>query len=281
MRQTSSVLYIAVDSLIPDRGKSIPGLDEFTAALDRAGIPGVWVTNRTRLQMDEPRRKHGHAHPFIAEGGSGIYLPEDYFHLRPEPKTGRSHKDSTVRLGRFTCVPIAEPPPAAAEALESLSEDTGVAVVTLKSLTPRELVQNLGLPIRQAELARQRDFDELFFFAGVTETDLQRFQAEASLRKLQLRQRGALWSLAIGPSVQRSIRDLSRLYDRALRAHAAIVGVATLGEAKDLFPFCERAVLVTDSEPEEFPGGPAPGKRTKCVPLLAHDVWEQLLKAVL
>ncbi|MDQ1409135.1 MAG: mannosyl-3-phosphoglycerate phosphatase, partial [Acidobacteriaceae bacterium] len=166
MRQTPCVLYIAVDGLIPLRGRSVAGLDEFTAALDHAGLPAVWLTNRSRLEFDAARRKHAHTHPFIAEGGSGVYLPEGYFHLRPE---------KTIRLGRFTCVPMAEMLPAAANALEALSEETNVPVVALSSLSPRELAQNTGLPQREAELVRQRDFDELFFFAGASEKDIQRF----------------------------------------------------------------------------------------------------------
>ena len=84
MRQTANILFIAVDSLIPARGKSFPGLDELTASLDHQGIPAVWLTSRSRLQFDEPRRKLAHTHPFIAEDGCAVYLPEDYFHLRPE-----------------------------------------------------------------------------------------------------------------------------------------------------------------------------------------------------
>ena len=245
LRQTSCVLYLAVDPFIPLRGKPFDGLDEFNARLDHTGVPAVWVTNRTRLQMDDPRRKNGHTHPFIGEGGCAVYLPEDYFHLKPE---------KTLRLGRFTSMPVAQPQPAAQEALASLAEDTGVEAVPLRSLSPRELVQNSGLPARDAEMARQRDFDELFFFAGATDEDIQRFVAEAKLRKLALRQHGVLWSLAVGASLQKCVRDLTKLYDRALRYHAVVLGVATAAEAPDLFPCCERNILLannSDDEPDD------------------------------
>ena len=266
MRQTSNVLYIAVDELIPARGKSTTGLDQFTAALDHAAIPAIWLTTRSRLQFDDPRRNFGHAHPFIAEGGCCVYMPEDYFHLRPA---------KTIRLGRFTCIPVAAVLPAAAEALQVLSKETNVPVVTLKSLSPRELVQNSGLPLREAEQARQRDFDELFFFAGSSEEDIQRFVAEAQARKLQLRQQGVLWSLAIGASVQRCISDLSKLYQRALHYHPHVVGIATPGVAQDLFPHCERTILLTDRKSHHASIG-----HTKVFPLHAPDTWELLLEAV-
>jgi predicted mannosyl-3-phosphoglycerate phosphatase (HAD superfamily) len=280
LRQTASVLYIAVDSLIPVLGRSIPGLDEFTAALDHRGIPAVWLTSRSRLQFDEPRRKLGHTHPFIAEDGCAVYMPEDYFHLRPESTLSRLQKTSTLRLGRFTCIPAAEALPAASDALEALSEETGVPIVTLRSLSPRELAQNTSLPQREAELARQRDFDDIFFFAGASEEEIERFLAAGRLRKLAFRQHGILWSAAIGPSTQRCIRDLAKLYDRALRYHAHILGIATAELAPALFPFCDRTILLSDRNSEQTLDNPQETPRHRRIPLRSPDVWENLLEAV-
>lgn len=280
MRQTSNVVYIAVDSLIPLRGNSLHGLDEFTATLDHEAIPAVWLTSRSRLQFDDARRKHGHTQPFIAEDGCAVYLPEGYFHLTPVSDASRARKSATVRLGRFTCIPIAEALPAAADALQTLSQDTGVPVVTLRSLSPRELAQNTDLPQREAELARQRDFDEIFFFAGASDEEVAKFLAEGRNRKLQFRQQGVLWSASIGASVQRCIRELAKLYDRALRYHAHTLGIATPELAAGLFPFCERTILLMDGKV----GGASPEQldkpHTQHLPLRAPDLWERLLSAV-
>ena len=280
MRQTSNVLYIAVDTLIPLRGNSLHGLDEFTATLDHEAIPAVWLTSRSRLQFDEARRKHGHTQPFIAEDGCAVYLPEGYFHLTPVSDASRTRKASTVRLGRFTCVPVAEALPAAADALQTLSQDTGVPVVTLRSLSPRELAQNTGLPQREAELARQRDFDEIFFFAGVSDEEVAAFLAEGRNRNLQFRQHGVLWSAAIGASVQRCIRELAKLYDRALRYHAHTLAIATPDLAAGLFPYCERTILLTDRKAGEGSPEQSEAPDARHLPLHAPNLWESLLAAV-
>ena len=199
--------------------------------------------------MDEPRRRLGHDDPFIGESGCGVYLPEDYFHL----KSG-----NTIRLGRFTCIPVAKPQPAAAEALEELSSDLNISTVSLRSLSPRELCQNTGLPASEAEQIRMRDFDELFFFAGATEADLAKFAEQAALRGLVLQNVGAFWSLSCGADYAKCIRELGGLYDRALRYHAFRVGVAVSpspanpeaasGDAriKALSAACDRALLFTE-----------------------------------
>jgi predicted mannosyl-3-phosphoglycerate phosphatase (HAD superfamily) len=272
--QTPAILFCDIDGLSPLRGKMAPEFDEFVAALEHAAIPSVWVTTRTRLLIDDPRRKLGHSHPFIAEGGCGVYLPEGYFHLRPA---------KTLRLGRFTCVPVAEPQPAAAEALEELAGETGVSVVPLRSLSPRELVQNTGLPAQQADLMRHRDFDEIFFFAGATDDEVKRFVAASAERHWQLRQQGALWSLALGANLKQCVRELSKLYARALRSQPKLVGIAREDEASELLAACDRGfVLVdrgglegdSDSQRERLPA------RFREIELGSAEGWERIIEAV-
>jgi predicted mannosyl-3-phosphoglycerate phosphatase (HAD superfamily) len=268
------VVFCAVDSLVPFRGRISPGFDEFCLALEHAGVPMVWVTGRSRAQMDEPIRTLGHCHPFIGESGCGDYLPEGYFHLRAE---------NSVRMGRFTCIPIAKAQPAAAEALEELSEESGVAVVRLKALSPRELAQNLGLPARKAEGARQRDFDEPFFFAGASESDTSRFRELAQQRKVTLRQQGVLWSLAVGANLRQSVQELSKLYERALRFRPAAVAIATSAESQELFPVCDRHMLLRQDPAAKSVMAPSADlvhSRTREHSLAYPDVWEHVLAEV-
>ncbi len=285
MRATHAIVYCSVDAFIPLRGKIAPGFAEFCAELREANIPCTWLSNRSRAQLDDPLRKLDHQEPFIAEGGSGVYIPVDYFHLRGE---------KSERLGRFLCIPVAQAQPAAVEALESLSQDTGVEAVALRSLSPRELAQNSGLPQREAELARQRDFDELFFFVGASESNIERFREEAGRRKLQLRPRGVLWSLAAGASVPHCVREITKLYDRALHGHVPTVAVAPLEEAADAMAACDRQFLVSarpivlgarpvlpGTSPGEVPRTSA-GKnsRTKWISLGSAEDWEELARQI-
>jgi predicted mannosyl-3-phosphoglycerate phosphatase (HAD superfamily) len=272
--QTPAIVFCDVDSLIPVRGKMAPGFDDFIAGLEHAAIPNVWVTTRTRLLIDDPRRKLGHSHPFIAEGGCGVYLPEGYFHLRP-PKT--------LRLGRFTCLPVAEPQPAAAEALEELAAETGVSVVPLRSLSPRELAQNSGLPPQQAELMRHRDFDEIFFFAGATEQEAKLFLASGAERHWQLRQQGVLWSLAVGASLKQCVREVSKLYNRALRSQPKIIGIARREDDSALLAACDRGFVLVDQSDsgEHFDSEREPlPPRFREIMLESQDVWEKIIEAV-
>jgi len=85
-------------------------------------------------------------------------IAEDYFHL----KSG-----DTIRLGRFTCIPVAKPQPAASEALDDLA--FGTRHVRCAAAQPLRNASSAKIPAcrrGEAEQMRMRDFDELFFFCG-------------------------------------------------------------------------------------------------------------------
>jgi predicted mannosyl-3-phosphoglycerate phosphatase (HAD superfamily) len=270
LRAHTTVVFCAVDELLPLSGKPLLGFPEFLAGLSDAGVPCVWVTSRSRHQLDASLRRLGHTAPFIAEGGSGVFLPEDYFHLKPE---------KTVRLGRFTCIPVAAAQPAAAEALDSLARETTVEVVPLRILSPRELAQNTGLTRDAAEQLRQRDFDEWFFFAGASDQGIERFQKQALHRQIVVRPRETLWSLAVGASLRGCVRHLAKLYDRALHAHAFSIALASQ-QSQELLPLCDRGIVLTGPNAKasvpSASGSPAP----KRLPLFAADTWDLALEAI-
>lgn len=269
MRSSTTVVYCAIDNLIPPTGKPLLGFRDFLDQLSNQGIPCIWVTARNRLQLDSTLRRFGNAEPFIAEAGSGVFLPEDYFHLRAA---------RTIRLGRFTCIPVASPQPAAREALDQLAEEAGVDIVLVRTLSHRELAQNTGLEPRESDFFRQRDFDELFFFAGTSDSDIRRFLSKATLRKISVRPFGAFWSLAVGRSISACVRELSKLFDRAMKAHSFSIAIATADEASDLSRACHRSILLTDrSHPA---GNHSATLGLKSFPLFSPHTWESVLEAV-
>jgi mannosyl-3-phosphoglycerate phosphatase len=271
-RSPTAVVYCTIDELISNLSRPVDGFFEFLAALQEANIPCVWVTSRNRMQLDTAIRRVGQSSPFIAEGGCGAYLPEDYFHLKPSKST---------RFARFTCIPAAAMQPAASNELELLAEETNTEVVPLRSLTPRELAQNVGLPQREAELIRQRDFDEYFFFAGASDPEIEAFRAEATRRKLQVRPRGILWSLAVGANVASCVRELTGLYERSFRARPFNIAVTTSSEdTATLFGICQRNIFLADRHLKDDGLARGNGPAPLVLSLSSTDVWELALEAV-
>ena len=85
--------------------------------------------------------------------------------------------------------------------------------------------------------------------------------------------------MAIGASIQHSIRELAKLYDRALRYHAHTIGIATPDSAPGLFPFCERTILLAAKSADASLDQPDTPQARR-LPLHAPDLWERLLAVI-
>src|SRR4030067_2997947 len=63
-------------------------------------IPLVLVSSKTRVEMEEYRRRLKNDHPFVSENGGAIFIPKDYFSFQfsIEKKSG---KYFVLELGTF------------------------------------------------------------------------------------------------------------------------------------------------------------------------------------
>jgi hypothetical protein len=98
-----------------------------------------------------------------------------------------------------------------------------------------------------------------------------------------LRQHGVLWSLAVGASLKQCVREVSKLYTRALRSQPKIVGIAQSGSGSELLSVCDRGFVLVggdgsaddlDSQRERLPA------RFREIPIDSEDAWERIIEAV-
>ena len=78
--------------------------------------------------------------------------------------------------------------------------------------------------------------------------------------------------------MKRCVQELSKLYARALRSNPKIVGIATPEEAVELFPACNRNVLLQTGADEDVER--VGGQKGRELSLAEPDVWERLLESV-
>ena len=71
-------------------------ISEALLEIERRNVPLVLSSNGTRAQLEPLRRKIGHAHPFITEGGGGLFIPDGYFAVRQDLARGNSASASSL-----------------------------------------------------------------------------------------------------------------------------------------------------------------------------------------
>lgn len=203
--------------------------------IERRRVPLVFVSSKTRAELEVLRRNLSHTHPFITENGGGIFIPHGYFNL---------HIEGARRVGRYHCFALARPYAEITAALEEIAAEVGTSVVGFHQMSAREIAQNTGLDLRQAERARQRDFDEPFFFAGASEPVTQRFAQAVKRRGMEVMRGGRFWHLVSGSDKGRAVRHLTKLYHSAGRGRLRTVGLGDSLNDLPLLAVVDHAVVL-------------------------------------
>jgi mannosyl-3-phosphoglycerate phosphatase len=115
--------------------------------------PWIFVTSKTRAESEHWRNATGNLHPFIVENGAAAFIPRTYFadelpgcHLR----------------GEYRVLEWGAEYPRLVSALASASHSSRCRTVGFHQLTVEEIAADAGLPLDQAAMAKQREYDEPF-----------------------------------------------------------------------------------------------------------------------
>jgi mannosyl-3-phosphoglycerate phosphatase len=132
---------------------ALPALRE----LKDKNIPLVICSSKTRKEIEYYRKKLDNTHPFISENGGGIFIPKGYFGFRISGLGFEENDYLTVRLGaKYSDL---------RKAIMELRQD-GFNIKGFGDMTVEELADTANMTIDEAEMAKERDFDEPFLFEG-------------------------------------------------------------------------------------------------------------------
>jgi mannosyl-3-phosphoglycerate phosphatase len=230
------LIYTALEgALLDPRTGSFAETEEALSELARRHIPLVLVSARTRDEMEPLRRNMEHSHPFITEGGGGIYFPDGYFNIKiPDVK----------RSGRYLCMAFGRAYEEVCEGLDDVAEESGVGVAGFHHMSSREIAENTGLKLRDAELARSREFDEPFFFTSADEKGIARFVATAKERGFDARPGQTFWHFSADCDSARAVRSLTKLFRDATRTKLRSVGIGLTSEDLPWLRAVDQVVLL-------------------------------------
>lgn len=174
--------------------------------IDRMNIPLVFCSSKTRSEIEFYRTLLKNEHPFISENGGGIFIPIGYFDpgtIVQEYASERDSKYDLIRLGAHYAD--------LRKAFEILRAE-GFAVKGFGDMSAEEIEEAMGLPAEQAKMAKQRDFDEPFFYGGKKE-EVQLLFDSIREKGLSVTQ-GKIYHLLGQSDKGKAVNLLSGLYQR-------------------------------------------------------------------
>jgi mannosyl-3-phosphoglycerate phosphatase len=152
------VIYSDLDgTLLHPQTYSFEAAGPALSLLRRQDAPLVFCTSKTRAEVEFWRERLENRHPFIVENGGAVYIPRGYFPFEV---------DRAVRRGGYDVIEFGTPYLHLLLDLREAARETGCEVLGFHQMSLADVCLRTSLPVRQAELAKQREYDEPFEILG-------------------------------------------------------------------------------------------------------------------
>jgi mannosyl-3-phosphoglycerate phosphatase len=182
--------------------KALPAL----RILKKKRIPVIICSSKTRKEIEYYRKNLGNAHPFISENGGGIFIPKDYFEFELSVSGVPVIEENNYRVVRLG-VRYAD----LRKAIMELRGE-GFRVKGFGDMDIKEVASLAGLSLEEAEMAKERNFDEPFIFNG-NETETQKLISAIRSRGFNVTQ-GRFFHILGGSDKGRAVSILIGLYKK-------------------------------------------------------------------
>ncbi|MGK7912746.1 MAG: hypothetical protein AB4050_14910 [Synechococcus sp.] len=154
------VVFSNVDGSFWDAGGAgIGAARPALAAIERRNIPLVFVSRRTRAELLSLQTRLELSHPAAFENGAAVFMPEGYFPTSILDEGWELDGDLLVRG-------FGLPYNHLRKVLQDVRVELGADIVGFGDWSEGELALALGLSDADARLAHQREYSEVFTFAG-------------------------------------------------------------------------------------------------------------------
>lgn len=194
-----------------------------------AQIPVIFVSSKTRAEIERLRKALDNADPFVSENGGGVFLPGN----RWEKPQG------FVESGDYWGLWVGAPHAVLLEALDAAAGKCSARIECFSSMSLPRIMELTGLPEDEALLSRMREFDEPFLIHAQDDRIPACIREEVRQAGLQLTRGGRFYHIMGGCDKGKAVRRLMGLY-REMNPGARF---AAVGDAENDLPMLQEADL--------------------------------------
>jgi mannosyl-3-phosphoglycerate phosphatase len=153
------VIFTDLDGTLLDKHTYQPGVSLVSLEKCRLlKIPVVFVSGKSRAEMELVREELNNDAPFISENGGGLYIPAKNFQA----------PDGASKIGSYWCLCSNENIEDVRNVFFKLVNETGFEVKTFDQITALEVSKLTGLNLEHSRLAKIREYDEVFVIIDET-----------------------------------------------------------------------------------------------------------------
>jgi mannosyl-3-phosphoglycerate phosphatase len=158
------LIFTDLDGTLLDASTySFEAAQEALVLIRERRVPLILCSSKTRAEIEHYRLLLGNNEPFISENGGAIFIPKGYLQL-----ADRVHRTASEDIENYLVIRLGAIYKELRQGILALQKK-GFDVRGFGDMTIDEVSQVTGLPPKEAAMAKERDFDEPFLFAGTEE----------------------------------------------------------------------------------------------------------------
>ncbi len=199
------VIYTDLDgTLLEEATYSFDAAEPALSLIRSLPVHLVFCTSKTHAEVQPIQQELGFHHPFIVENGGAIHVPAESFGNSFLPHNS-DHEWVKIGLGMpYDCL---------VEFLSEARTELDLDVVGFHDLTVEEVSEKCGLSLEQAGRAKQRDYDEPFFFVHPTPESIRNLETAAAREGLTVSRGGRFHHLSGGCDKGVAVTMLTRIME--------------------------------------------------------------------
>jgi mannosyl-3-phosphoglycerate phosphatase family protein len=202
------IIFTDLDGTLLDESYSFKVALPALRLLKKYAIPLVIVSSKTRKEIEYYRLRLENDYPFVSENGGGIFIPKKYKEFQPLLEAD-PFRNSVEEEPDYFVMRLGANYLNLREAIEALRAE-GFAIIGFGDMGVDEVANKAGLSPVEAEMAKQRDFDEPFLFKG-SKKEFERLSASIRQKRLNLTQ-GRFYHLLGQSDKGKAVSILTDLY---------------------------------------------------------------------
>lgn len=156
-----AIIFTDLDGTLLDHSSySFAAAEAALSFIKQKNIPLIICSSKTKKEIMYYRKKLDNHEPFISENGGGIFIPDGFLEIELKGSGMPVQREDGYQIIR-----LGVPYEVLRRGLEEISKE-GFKIKGFGDMSAKEVSEKTGLSMSEAMMAKERYFDEPFFFTG-------------------------------------------------------------------------------------------------------------------
>jgi len=150
---TKIVIFADLDGTILNASYNFAEIQPIIENLKQLNVAIILNSSKTKQEMIYYKNKLRINEPFIAENGSAIYIPKNYFNIQ---------YNFTKKTSFYNVIELGLDYATIRKNLKRIKKKNNAKILGFGDMTPEEVSRDTNLPVHLACKAKKREYDEAF-----------------------------------------------------------------------------------------------------------------------